>query len=148
MAFIENKKARLRFEILETFQAGLELSGAEVKSVRNKRGKLDGARVIVRAGEAFIVGMQIPPYQPSNTASGYDPERTRRLLLSKGEIAELAAAEERKGLTIVPIEVYNSGRYIKARVAIVRGKGKADKREALKLKDAKREMDRALKRRS
>lgn len=147
MAFIENKKARLRFEILETFQAGLALSGAEVKAVRAKRGKLDGSRVIVRAGEAFLIGMQIPPYQPSNTAAGYDPERTRKLLLSRKEIIELTAAEERKGLTVVPLEVYNSGRYIKVRIAIVRGKGKADKREALKLKDAKRDMDRALKRR-
>jgi len=147
MAFIENKKVHLRFEVLETFQAGLELSGPEVKAIRNKQGKLDGSRVIIRGNEAFIVGMQIPPYQPSNTAAGYNPERTRKLLLSKKEIAELAAGEERKGLTVVPIQVYNSGRYIKVRVAIVRGKGKADKREDLKLKVAKREMDRALKRR-
>jgi SsrA-binding protein len=148
MAFIENKKARLRFEVLDTFQAGLELSGAEVKAVRSKRGKLDGSRVIIRAGEAFVVGMQIPPYQASNTAAGYDPERTRKLLLSKREIAELGTEEARKGLTIVPLEVYNSGRYLKMRIAIVRGKGKADKREDLKLKDAKREMDRALKQKS
>ena len=148
MAFIENKKAHLRFEVLETFQAGLELSGAEVKSVRSKRGKLDGSRVIIRAGEAYVVGMQIPPYQMSNTPAGYDPERVRKLLLSKREIVELSDIESRKGLTIVPLEVYNSGRYIKMRIAVVRGKGKADKREDLKLKDAKREMDRVLKRRT
>lgn len=147
-ALIENKKARLRFTILETFQAGIELSGAEVKSVRAKHGKLDGARVIVRGGEAFLIGMSIPPYQPSNTAAGYDPERSRRLLLKKQEIAELLSAEERKGLTVVPIEMYNAGRYLKVRVAIVRGKGKSDKREDLKLKEAKREMDRALKHRA
>ena len=81
-------------------------------------------------------------------STDYDPERTRKLLLTKQEIADLGAAEERKGLTIVPLEVYTAGRYIKARIAIVRGKGKADKREDLKLKDAKREMDRALKRRT
>lgn len=148
MALIENKKARLRYAVLETFQAGLELTGQEVKALRNKQGKLDGSRVIVRAGEAFLVGMHIPPYQPSNISSDYDPDRTRRLLLTKKEIVELAAGEERKGLTIVPLEVYTSGRYIKVRVAIVRGKGKEDKREDLKLKDAKREMDRALKRRT
>jgi SsrA-binding protein len=144
MALIENKKAHLKYSILETFQAGLELSGAEVKSLRGKQGKLDGARVIVRGGEAFIVGMSIPPYQPSNTPAGYEPERTRRLLLKKDEIAEMAAAEERKGLTVVPIELYNAGRYIKVRVAIVRGKIKSDKREDLKLRDAKLDMERAL----
>lgn len=148
MALIENKKARLRYEVLETFQAGLSLTGSEVKALRAKQGKLDGSRVIVRGGEAFVVGMSIPPYQPSNMSTDYDPERTRKLLLTKQEIADLGAAEERKGLTIVPLEVYTAGRYIKARIAIVRGKGKADKREDLKLKDAKREMDRALKRRT
>ena len=145
---IDYKKARLRYTVVETFQAGIELSGAEVKSLRAKHGKLDGSRVIVRAGEAFVVGMQIPPYQQANTPAGYDPARIRKLLLNKKEIIELAEAEERKGLTVVPIEVYNNGRYVKVRVAIVRGKGKADKREDLKLKDAKREMDRVLKRRS
>lgn len=144
MTLIEYKKAGLKFTVLETFQAGIELSGAEVKSLRAKQGKLDGARVIIRGGEAFIVGMQVPPYQQSNTPAGYDPERTRKLLLSKSEIAELSAAEERKGLTVVPLEVYNAGRYLKVRVAIVRGKGKSDKREDLKLREAKRDMERAL----
>ena len=145
MSLIEYKKAKLRYAVLETFQAGLELSGAEVKALRNKQGKLDGSRVVIRGGEAYIVGMSIPPYQQGNTPAGYNPERNRRLLLKKGEIEELLAGEERKGLTVVPLEVYNAGRYIKARVAIVRGKNKSDKREDLKLKDAKREMDRALK---
>jgi SsrA-binding protein len=144
MALIENKKARLRYAILETFQAGLELSGGEVKALRKKQGSLDGSRVIVRGGEAFLVGMHIPPYQPTNTAAGYEPDRTRRLLLSKAEIQELSAAEARKGLTVVPLEVYNSGRYLKASIAIVKGKGKSDKREDLKLRDAKLDMDRAL----
>lgn len=144
MTLIEYKKAGLKFTVLESFQAGIELSGAEVKSLRAKQGKLDGARVIIRGGEAFIVGMQVPPYQQSNTPAGYDPERARKLLLSKSEIAELSAAEERKGLTVVPLEVYNAGRYLKVRVAIVRGKGKSDKREDLKLREAKRDMERAL----
>jgi len=147
MALIEYKKARLKYSFLETFQAGIELFGAEVKSLRGKQGKLDGARVVVRGGEAFLVGMHIPPYQPANTPAGYDPDRTRKLLLTKREIGEIATAEEHKGLTVVPIEVYNTNRLIKVRVAIVRGKRKADKREDLKLKDAKREMERALKRR-
>ncbi|HEY0011167.1 MAG TPA: SsrA-binding protein SmpB [Candidatus Paceibacterota bacterium] len=148
MTLIEHKKARLRYSVLSTLQAGIELSGAEVKAVRAKQGKLDGSRVVVRGGEAFLIGMSIPPYQQGNTPAGYNPERNRRLLLNKTEIADLAEAEERKGLTVVPLEVYNSGRYVKVRVAIVSGKNKSDKREDLKLKDAKRDMDRAMKRRT
>jgi SsrA-binding protein len=146
MNLIENKKAHLRYTVLETFQAGLELSGGEVKALRNKLGSLEGSRVLVRGGEAYLLSATIPPYQVANTAEDYDPERTRRLLLSKKEIAELADAEAKKGLTIVPLEVYNVGKYIKVRVAIVRGKGKGDKREDMKKKDDERESARALKR--
>lgn len=141
---LEHKKARLRFEVLETYQAGLELMGFEVKSVRARLGSLDGSRVIVRGGEAFIVGMTVPPFQVANAPKGYDPERPRKLLLSRKEIAELLDAESKKGLTLVPLELYNNGRYLKARVAIVRGKGKADRREDLKRLEAKKEADRAL----
>jgi len=144
MTLIDNKKARLRFEVLETYTAGMELEGTEVKSLRAKLGSLNGARVIVRGSEAFLVGMTIPPYQIANTKESYDPERPRRLLLSKKEIAELAEAEAKKGLTIVPLNVYNSGRYLKVAVAIVRGKGKADKREDLKRRDAELDIKRAL----
>jgi SsrA-binding protein len=146
MTLLENKKVHLRYSVLETFQAGLELTGGETKSLRGKLGSLEGSRVVVRAGEAYLVGATIPPYQTANTSVAYDPERTRRLLLKKKEIIELAEAEARKGLTIVPIEVYNAGRYIKVRVAIVRGKGKADKREDLKKKTDERESAREAKR--
>jgi SsrA-binding protein len=146
MDYLKNKKVTLRYTVLETFQAGLELSGTEVKALRSKLGSLDGSRVVVRNGEAYLVGATIPPYQIANTAETYDPERTRRLLLSKKEISELADAEAKKGLTIVPLEVYNAGKYIKVRVAIVRGKGKGDKREDMKKKDAERESARVLKR--
>jgi SsrA-binding protein len=157
-ALLENKKIRLRFAILETFQAGMVLSGSETKSLRAKLGSLDGSRVVVRGGEAYLVGATIPPYQPSNisgmrlssTKSGsarvYDPEQPRKLLLNKKELIEIAEAESRKGLTVVPIEVYNAGRYLKLRIAIARGKGKADKREDLKKRDAEREIGRIVKR--
>ncbi len=141
---IENKKARMRYAVLETYSAGIELSGAEAKSLRAKNGSLDGSRVVVRGGEAYLTGATIPPYQPSNTAKGYDPERPRRLLMKKSEIAELLQAESKKGLTTVPLEVYNN-RYLKVRVAVVRGKGKSDKREDLKKRDATREAERVLK---
>ncbi|MGB4076134.1 MAG: SsrA-binding protein SmpB [Minisyncoccia bacterium] len=142
---IENKKARLRFSVLEDFSAGIELSGSEVKSLRGGNGSLDGARVIVRGGEAYLVGMTVPPYQSANASKDYDPMRTRRLLLSKKEIALLSDAESKKGLTVVPLEVYNN-RHLKVRIAIVRGKGKADRREDLKKKEASREAARALRR--
>ncbi len=147
MAYIVYKKAGLKFETLETFAAGLSLTGAEAKSVRKGQGSLEGSRVIVRGGEAFIIGLSIPPYQQANTPAGYNPEQPRKLLLKKSEIIELMEGEARKGLTIVPLEVYNSGRYIKARIAIVRGKNKSDKRETLKRKDDQRDMDRAMKER-
>lgn len=147
MTLVEYKKAYMKYAPLESFAAGLELFGTEVKALRNKLGSLDGARVVVRGGEAFIVGMTIPPYQGANTAKSYDPERARRLLLAKKEIAELAAAEAKKGLTIVPLEVYTIGRFVKARIAIVRGKGKSDRREDLKKRDAERETGRVLKNR-
>lgn len=145
MTLLEYKKARLRFSVLETFSAGMELTGGEVKALRAKTGSLDGARVVVRGGEAYLVGMTIPPYQAANTAKGYEPERARRLLLTKKELRELSPAEAKKGLTIVPLEVYSSGRLVKVRVAIVSGKKKADQREELKRKDADRERARVIK---
>jgi SsrA-binding protein len=147
MTLVDYKKALLKYAPIETFAAGLELSGQEVKALRNKLGSLDGARVVVRGGEAFIVGMTIPAYQVKNAPKNYDAERTRRLLLSKKEIEALYGAESKKGLTIIPLEVYTSKDFIKARIAIVRGKGKEDRREDLKKRDALRETGRVLKNR-
>ena len=147
MTLVEYKKAFLKYAPLESFSAGLELFGTEVKALRDKLGSLDGARVVVRGGEAFIVGMTIPPYQVANMPKNYDPERARRLLLARKEIATLAAAESKKGLTIIPLEVYTSRGFVKARIAIVRGKGRADRREDLKKRDASRETARILKNR-
>ncbi len=146
MILVEYKKARITFAPVETFSAGLELMGGEVKALRDKRGSLDGSRVIIRGGEAYLVGMTIPPYQATNALGGYDSERPRRLLLAKKEIAHLAAEEAKKGLTIVPLEVYTVGRLLKARIAVARGKGKADRREDIKKRDALRDASRELKR--
>jgi SsrA-binding protein len=144
MTLIEYKKARLKYAVLETYAAGIELTGAEVKSLRSKQGSLDGARVLIRGGEAFLVGLTIPPYQMANIPADYDPARTRKLLLKKQEIAELAGEEAKKGLTLVPLELYNAGRFLKVRIALVRGKNKTDKREDLKRKDAQRDIERAM----
>lgn len=145
MALIRNKKAHFNFEILKSFEAGIELLGFEVKSLRAGQGSLEGARVIVRGGEAYLTGVTIPPWQAANAPKDYDPERSRRLLLKKPEIVELADAEEQKGLTAVPISVYNKGRNLKVEVAIARGKKKHDKRETIKRRDTERDLQRRLK---
>jgi len=143
--FIKNKKVTLNYEILSTYEAGLDLFGYEVKSLRTKKGALDGSHVTVRGGEAYLLGATIPPYQPANTPTDYEPTRKRRLLLSKKEIGELAGSEGQKGLTIVPISVYSKGRKLKLEIAVVRGKKKYDKREVLKKRTAKRDIERTLK---
>lgn len=146
MSLIENKKFHLNYEALETYEAGLALLGLEVKSLKKGQGSLDGSRAIIRGGEAFLVGATIPPYQPSNTPADYDPTRSRRLLMTKKEIEELAGRGEQKGLTIIPVSVYNKGNQLKLKIALARGKKKYDKREGIKKHDLERELGRTLKR--
>jgi SsrA-binding protein len=145
MTLIENKKAHFDYEIVETYEAGASLVGHEVKALRAGKGSLEGARVGVRGGEAFLIGATIQPYQVGNTPKSYDPERTRKLLLSKKEIVTLADAEGQKGLTIVPLKWYNHNRKLKLAIAIARHKKKYDKRASLKERDTKREIGRTLK---
>ena len=117
----------------------MELAGHEVKSLRARHGKLEGAHILVRGGEAFLIGADIPAYQPKNAPTEYDATRARKLLLTEAEIAELADAEGTKGLTIVPLKVYNKGRFIKVSLAIARGKKQFDKRQAIKKRDTERD---------
>lgn len=145
MALIANKKIALEYEILESFEAGVELHGFEVKALRNGVGSLEGARVMVRGAEAFLTGTTIPPYQAANAPTGYDPERPRRLLLNRKEIAEIAEAERKKGLTVIPKKWYNKSGKIKLEVVVVRRKKKYDKRQTLKERDTKRDIERTLK---
>jgi SsrA-binding protein len=144
-AYIQNRKARFNYEILETLEAGLVLLGSEVKSIRHGKGKLDGAYVVIRGGEAYLVGASIAAFQPVNTAKKYDPERPRKLLFSKKELALLEQKTETERLTVVALKLYNAGRNIKLEVAIARGKQKHDKRESLKERDSKRDIQRTLK---
>ncbi len=144
MTVSENRKARFDYEILKTFTAGLELLGFEVKAARAGKINLRGAFVAVRGAEAYLIGADIPPYQPKNTPPEYDATRARRLLLSRDEIAELLDAESTKGLTIVPLKVYNKGRFLKLDLGIARGKKKFDKRESIKKRDVEREIKRSL----
>jgi SsrA-binding protein len=145
--YAENRKARFNYEILEKYEAGIELLGSEVKSVRGGQMSLEGAFVIVRGGEIYLINANIPPYQVKNTSKDYDPLRNRKLLLTKKEITELAGKEKNKSLTIVPISVYNKMRKIKVEVALVKGKKKFDKRETLKKRDTDREIRREIKER-
>ncbi len=145
MSLIENKRIGFDYEILETLEAGMELFGYEVKSLRAGHGSLKGARVVARGGEAYLVGASIPPWQAANAPKSYDPERTRRLLLSKKEILRVATAESEKGLTIVPLSVYSKRRQLKLGIAIARGKKKQDKRETIRAREEKRRIERSLK---
>jgi len=145
--YAENRKARFNYEILEKYETGIELLGTEVKSVRAGQMSLEGAFVIARGGEAFLINANIPPYQPKNSPKDYDPLKNRKLLLTKKEIAELAGSEKNKSLTIVPISVYNKNRKIKVEIALVKGKKKFDKRETIKKRDTDREIRRDFKER-
>lgn len=142
---VHNKKASFNYEFIERLEAGIELLGTEVKSLRNGNATLEGSYIIIRGGEAFISGMTIPPYQVNNTAKDYEPERLRKLILTKNEIEKLAGIESKKGLTIVPVSMYNKNRKIKVDIAIARGKREFDKRETIKKRDSDREIQRTLK---
>lgn len=142
---IRNKKAWFHYEILERFEAGAVLTGFEVKALKRGRGSLEGAYVVVRGGEAYLKGAHIPPYQSANTPRDYNPERERKLLLHKHEAAKLAAAKHAERLTTVPLRWYNKNSFVKLEIALVRGKKKADKRETLKERTAKRHIERTLK---
>ncbi len=140
--YTENRKVRFNYEILEKYEAGIELLGVEVKSVRGGQMSLEGAFVVIRGGEAFLINANIPPYQPNNAQKDYDPLRNKKLLLTKKEIKILGGSEKNKSLTIMPISVYNKGRKIKVEIALVKGKKRLDKRENIK----KREIDREIRR--
>ena len=144
MSVIQHKRAYFDFEILETFEAGISLLGTEVKSIRNGQGKLDGAYVIIRGKEAFLVGASIPAFQKKNVSASYDPERPRKLLLTQKELAELEQKSEKQGLTIVPIKLYNKKSKLKLEIAIARGKKKYDKRQSIKERDTNRDIAREL----
>lgn len=142
---IENKKIHLDYEILEKFDAGIELFGFEVKSVRNHLGSILGAHISVRGGEVYLFNSFIPGYQEKNTPKDYDPKRNRKLLLTKKEIVSLSEFENKKGLTIVPISMYNGKRKVKLSIAVVKGKKEFDKREDIKKRDTDREIQREMK---
>lgn len=143
--FSENKKAYFDYNVLEKFEAGIVLTGHEVKSIKLGRMNLAGCYVVLKGGEFFIVGSIVPPYQPKNTPLNYNKERDRKLLLNKKEIQYLIGKSREKGLTLVPLRVYTTGARIKLEFAVTRGKKSIDKRESIKKRETDREIKRSLK---
>ncbi len=141
----ENRKARFDYEILETFEAGIALTGPEVKSIREGKVQLTGAHVIMKPDGAFLLNSLIQPYQPNNLTSPSEPSRTRRLLITKKELTFLLGKIKERGLTIVPLALYNKGRRIKLSIGLAKHKKAHDKREAIKKRETMREARRSLK---
>ncbi|MCJ7804666.1 SsrA-binding protein SmpB [Patescibacteria group bacterium] len=137
---ILNRQASYRYQLLEKFEAGIVLTGAEVKSVRQGHLQLGEAFVRVKDGEAWLFNAHIHPYSFSNKQKEEDPQRTRKLLLHKKELLKLKQATDQKGLTLVPVSCYTKRNKIKLEIAIAKGKREHEKREAIKKKDWQREL--------
>lgn len=141
-----NRKAWHDYEILEKYEAGIELIGTEVKSLREAKVSFKDSYADVKRGEVMLHNLHIAPYDKA-AHFGHDPERDRRLLLHRSEIRKLRAKTEERGLTLVPLRVYFRGPYAKLELALVRGKRKYEKREAIAKREAEREIRRATRRR-
>jgi SsrA-binding protein len=141
----ENRQARFNYEILETYEAGIELLGTEVKAVKGGQANLRDAYGIVRKGQIMLLNMYIPPHRTTSVYFNHEPTRTRRLLLHKIEMRKLIAEVQQKGLTLVPLKVYQKDGWIKVDLAVVRNKKLHDKRDDMKKRDDKREIERVMK---
>lgn len=139
-----NRRARYRFKVLETLEAGIELLGAEIKSIRMGRVSLGSSYVKIIGEEAFVLGMRIDPY-PKAPRGAFDPGRRRKLLLKKSEIARLVGFDAQKGIALVPLKLYLRKGLAKLEIGICRGKTKRDRRAELKKEAMEREAERALK---
>ena len=142
--YANNSKAGFDYEILETLEAGIVLKGYEVKSVKTGKVSVKGSYVKIFNGEPFLIGATISPYQIANTPPDYDPQRSRKLLLSKKQISVLVGSSQAHGLTLVPLKLYGKKGFIKLLIGIARGKKKYDKRETIKKKDVARAKQRGL----
>jgi SsrA-binding protein len=140
----DNRRARHEYHLTDRVEAGIELTGTEVKSLRNGQLTLQRAYADVRDGEVYLVGAHIPEYAQGNIAN-HDPDRDRKLLLHRREIATLVGKVQERGLTLIPTRVYWKNGRVKVEVALARGKEARDKRRDLAERDAKRQIERALK---
>jgi SsrA-binding protein len=138
-----NRQAGFRYELLEKLEAGLQLQGSEVKSLRDGGVQLKDAYAEVRDGEVWLQNMHIAPYKPA-ARENHEPERPRKLLLHRREIERLIGKTAERGLTIVPTRVYFKGPRAKVEIALARGKDQRDKRRSIKDREQRREIDRAL----
>lgn len=143
----QNRVARHEYFVLESYEAGIELYGTEIKSIRNGAVNLKESWADIQDGQVFVYGMHISPYEKGNIFNK-DPFRARRLLLHKKEINKLAGKIKQDGLTLVPLSLYFKNQYVKVELGLCKGKKLYDKREATAKKDAKRTIDRALKERN
>jgi SsrA-binding protein len=130
----QNKKAYFDYQILEKLEAGVVLIGQEVKSMKNGKASLKGAYVVPKDNELYLIGCHVPAYQPKN-AVDYDPERSRKLLLTKKEICLLIEKTKEKGLTLIPLRVYTKKSLVKVEIGVAKGKRKFDKRQLIKKRD-------------
>ncbi len=139
-----NRRARRDYEILETFEAGIVLEGCEVKSIRLGRVDLKDSFAQVKGGEVFLYNMHISPYTHADRRF-IDPERDRKLLLRRQEIRYLIGKTREKGLTLIPLKIYIRGRYVKVELGLSKGKSRYDRRDDIKSREARREIERAMK---
>jgi SsrA-binding protein len=142
-----NRQARFRYHLLDSWEAGIVLQGSEVKSLRDGKANIKDSYAVVRDGEVWLHGSHIAPYAPA-ADQGHDPERPRKLLLRKSEIDRLIGKTQERGLTLVPTRIYFSGSNAKIEIALARGKELRDKRETIREREQRREVERALKERS
>jgi SsrA-binding protein len=140
----KNRKAFFNFEIEDTFEAGISLLGSEVKSLRNGKANLSDSYGTFRRGELFLVDAHISPYEQANRAN-HDPLRDRKLLLHKSELKKLTGKVTERGYSLVPLKMYFKRGKVKVEMALARGKKTYDKREAIKKKDQRRELERMVK---
>ncbi len=138
-----NRYASYRFELLERLECGIALQGTEVKALREGGAQLKDGYALIRDGELFLHNVHIPPYAPAAQAN-HEPERDRRLLAKRNQIDRFADQIKQKGLTLVPTRIYFSGGRAKVEIALAKGKDRFDKRESIKERETKRDMDRAL----
>ncbi len=136
----ENRRAGFDYEISETYEAGIELHGHEVKSAKGGRFQIVGSRVLIRGGEAWLVNSHIPPYQSGNMEPDYEEDRARRLLLNKAEIGRIHGELQEKGQILIPLEAYLKKGLVKLKLGLGRSRKKSDKREVIKKRTHNREM--------
>lgn len=142
----DNRQARFRYEILESYEAGIELKGTEVKSIREGRVNLRDGYALLRNGEAWLLNVHVSPYKSTSLYFNHDPLRTRKLLLHKQEISKLVGKVEQQGLTLVPLKMYLKRGLVKISLGLGKGKKLHDKRETIKRRQDERDMARAVKR--